>query len=100
MVKYISTNDTLVEITANRKEGLANMEVHFSQLQQEITEVCPTCGKVSRIAPNGSRRPVPWSNEFSTILLACKHKSANTYDEDGYKYPYKIEFVNEQESGQ
>jgi hypothetical protein len=76
------------------------VEVHFSQSQQEITEVCPTCKKVSRIAPNGSRKLIPWRNEFHTILLACGHQSVNTYDEDGYKYPYKVELVNEQEFGQ
>jgi len=71
------------------------MRVHFSSLQMEITEVCPTCGKVSRVTPGSPQGHVPWRHEYSTIPLACGHYSANTYDEDAY-HGYNVELVNEQ----
>jgi hypothetical protein len=72
------------------------MKVNFSSLQKEITEVCPTCGKVSRVTPGRPRGHVPWRHEYGTIPLACGHFSANTYDEDQYQGYYNVELVNEQ----
>ena len=79
------------------------MKVSFSSLHQEITEVCPTCGKISHVTPGKPRGHVPWRHEYSTIRLACGHSSANTYDEDAYhgsNHGYNVELVSEQEPKQ